>query len=119
MSIQDILRVAGIALVTVSAVLAVAAAYAYRALDIRGVKDDLAGRRRSDAVSVAKTRVKTGVGWRPAPAAPSQPLSDESIEALGQSDERPAQKDRAPAPPMEFRITRKIVFAAGEKAEEE
>lgn len=119
MSVQNILRVAGIALVTVSAVLAAAAAYAYRALDIRGVKDDLAGRRRSDAVSVAKTRVKTGVGRLPAPAAPSRPFSDESTEALGQLDERPAQKDRAPVPLMEFRITRKIIFAAGEKAEEE
>ncbi len=117
MSIQDILRIAGITLLTGAAVLAAAAAYACRALDIRGVKDDLAGRRRSDAASGAKTRGR--VGWRPAPAAPSQLLSDESTEALGQLDERPVQKDRAPVPLMEFRITRKIIFAAGEKAEEE
>ncbi len=45
MSAQGFLRIVGIALIVASAALAMAAACAYCVLDIRGVKDDLAGKR--------------------------------------------------------------------------
>ncbi len=46
MSVQDILRILGVVLLVAAAVLAVVAGRTYRALDIRGVKDDLAGRQK-------------------------------------------------------------------------
>ncbi len=46
MSVQDILRILGVVLLVSAAVLAVVAGRTYRALDIRGVKDDLAGRQK-------------------------------------------------------------------------
>ncbi len=46
MSVQDILRILGAVLLVAAAVLAVVAGRTYRALDIRGVKDDLAGRQK-------------------------------------------------------------------------
>ncbi len=46
MSVQDILRIFGAVLLVAAAVLAVVAGRTYRALDIRGVKDDLAGRQK-------------------------------------------------------------------------
>lgn len=147
MSIQDILRIVGLALLAGAAVLAGLAIYTYRVLDIRSVKDDLAGKRISDSASGAKARGgrhqalgasdRAGEAVAPRPSdphgggavvsppdtpgqpTPSQPLSDESTETFGQQGERPAPDGRAPTPPQEFRIIRKIIFAAGEKAEEE
>ncbi len=58
MSLQDALQIAGIVLLTAATALAAAAAYTYRALDIRGVKDDLAGRRREGpSTKDAKPRI--------------------------------------------------------------
>ena len=87
MSAQGFLRIVGIALIVASAALAMAAARAYCVLDIRGVKDDLAGKRARGAsprAPGAAGRVKGTVS----PAAPA---------------------------PIEFRIIRREIAVTSEK----
>ncbi|WP_321972337.1 hypothetical protein [Paratractidigestivibacter sp.] len=102
MSIQEILRIVGIALLVAAAALAAAAAYTYRTLDIRGVKDDLAGKRRDNrAVGERKARPgrRADKNCHPAaaPAArafepPKPPRAD---HALWDDAPRPLQADRS------------------------
>lgn len=142
MSIQDILRTAGIMLMVIAALLAAAAAYIYRALDIRGVKDDLSGRRRSNSVSGSKARPPrrsaasmggASIGEPgsrsddasvspptspPKRTVPIQPSPDEFTEVLGRANGQPAPETPVPEPSVEFRITRKVIFATNKTIEE-
>lgn len=118
MSIQDILRIMGVVLLVAAAVLAVAAAYTYRALDIRGVKDDLAGRRReTPSTGGARPRIHRQVGEK---------VEVASVQVTGQAGDSkrhppssPAPSDHAATPAVEFRVTRKEIVATSEKTLEE
>lgn len=133
MSIQDILRILGVVFLVAAAVLAVAAAHTYRALDIRGVKEDLAGRRReAPSANDAKLRARRRSGEK-AMAAPAKPASasldkapDSPKPAAPPSKESVAPPSKEPAPPADtaapaprFRVTRKEIVATSEKTIEE
>lgn len=133
MSIQDILRILGVVFLAAAAALAVAAAYTYRALDIRGVKDDLAGRRReAPSANEAKLRAHRRSGEKamaePAKATtgPVNRVADspESVGSpSGQAVTPPSKKPMPPAgaaaPASQFRVTRKEIVVASEKTIEE
>lgn len=93
MSIQGILRVLGIVFLTAAAVLAAAAAYVYQALDIRAVKDDLAGRRRGDP-AVRRVGEKGGAARRTAG-------KSRSLAALARP-RGPSRQSAPPASPLVF-----------------
>lgn len=160
MSVQESLRIAGAVLLVASAVFAAAAVYAFRALDIRGAKEDLAGRRRGEpAGHGVKGRGRAcrreagrasglsllvwfrGSSEQPSLFAPPSTSglegSDEATQDLStrvgasvqggvcgrgstlvlEHVSRPT--GTAEAPPIEFRITRRLIFAAGEQTIEE
>lgn len=94
MSAQDFLRIVGIALIVASAALAMAAARAYCVLDIRGVKDDLAGKRARGA----------------SPRAPGAAGASHQGARRVKGTVPPA----APAP-IEFRIIRREIAVTSEK----
>lgn len=130
MSIQDILRILGVVLLVAAAVLAVAAAYTYRALDIRGVKDDLAGRRReAPSANAAKSRGHRRVGEKadagPVQATPStddskrRPLSPGQPPSPVRSPLPAAPPNHPMTPAVKFRVTHKEIVATSEKTIEE
>ena len=111
MSCQDALYTAGIYFLASSVACLMAAAWAYRALDIRGARADLAGTRtggesmpgRVSAPRRARPAVSSQLR-RPAPrAASAAALADEATTPLA--------GDRAPR----FRITRKDIVAASDQ----
>lgn len=112
MSCPDVLHVAGIVLLASSLACLAASVRAYRVLDIRGAKADLAGIRAGGACPVERGPVSPracrdasllphGPVLRPAPVAP--PVTDELTT--------PLESDRA----RRFRITRKDIVAASDQ----
>ncbi len=132
MTLQDILRIAGIVLLIGAVLLAILAAYVYRASDIRGVRADLAGKRRSDKPApTAKTHAKK---QEPSVASPAEeqkprvalpakedestvvldcPTSEQPHESL--SDKQPNYPQQAKTPSFGFRITHKEVVLNSDK----
>lgn len=107
MSCQDALHAVGIALLASSAACFAAAAWAYRALDIRGAKADLAGIR-AGGIRLAEQgptslRASRAVPLRSGSPAPVTSLADELTTPLASS--------RIPR----FRITRKDIVAASDQ----
>lgn len=110
MSCQDALYVAGIALLASSIASFAAAAWAYRALDIRGAKADLAGTRAGGGMPgriPVPRRVRLAASLRPrrpvAHVAAAMALADETTAPLA--------GERAPR----FLITRKDIVAASDR----
>lgn len=132
MTLQDILRIAGIALLIGAVLLAILAAYVYRASDIRGVRADLAGKRRSDKPAPgAKTHAKEQKPRVAPPAEEQKPRvappakEDESTVVLDcatseqprgpLSDKQPNHPQQAKTPSFEFRITHKEIVINSDK----
>lgn len=111
MSCQDALYAVGIASLASSIVCLAAAAWAYRALDIRGAKADLAGIRagggRMPGRPPAPCRVRLDASSRP------RCLVDRVAFAMTLTDEMtaPMAGERAPR----FLITRKDIVAASDQ----
>ena len=112
MSCQDALYVAGIALLASSIASFAAAAWAYRALDIRGAKADLAGIR-ADSSRLAERRRASPRACRDAPLLPDGPVLCPVLAAKPAVDEltTPLESDRA----RRFRITRKDIVATSDQ----
>ena len=143
MSVQEALNIGGVVLLAAAAVLAATACYAYRALDIRGVKDDLAGRRRNDPVAggignragypstasrslgAAPFAAKRVTATDTANFASSSSLDvpppvggqpDETTELLAPTDGQDAPGIRTSTSPVEFHIISKDVVAVSEQS---
>lgn len=100
MSCQDALYVAGIALLASSIASFAAAAWAYRALDIRGAKADLAGTRAGGGSMPGRIPV------------PRRPVAHVAAAmALADETTAPLAGERAPR----FLITRKDIVAASDR----
>lgn len=112
MSCTDVLHVAGIVLLASSAACLVAAARAYRVLDIRGAKADLAGIR-ADSSCLAERRRASPRACRDAPLLPDGPVLRSVPAATPAVDELTTtlESDRA----RRFRITRKDIVAASDQ----
>lgn len=111
MSGQDALYAAGIVLLVSSIASFTAAAWAYRVLDIRGAKADLAGVRAGGARLSGRTAVPRRVRLD-ASLQPRRPVP-RSAFAMALADEMttPLAGERAPR----FRITRKEIVAASDQ----
>ena len=108
----DVLHFAGIVLLASSAACLVAAARAYRVLDIRGAKADLAGIRAGGS-RLAERRRASPRACRDPPLLPGDPVPRPVPAATPAADEltTPLESDRA----RRFRITRKDIVAASDQ----
>lgn len=111
MSCQDALYVAGIALLASSIASFAAAAWAYRALDIRGAKADLAGTRAGGGSMPGRIPVPRRVRLA-ASLRPRRPVAHiAAAMALADETTAPLAGERAPR----FLITRKDIVAASDR----
>lgn len=114
MSTAVMLRYAGIALLVIGIALIAGAIAVYVRLDIRGVRDDLAGRARARQVADAK-REHGARRQRRSPdaaqgAAPPQPVEQAEARAPARTEQRPAAAPAQAAPRrIAFEVTKVVI----------